>query len=197
MLSVWLLMSLPVLLISVMTPFTECICGASSQSRVCAGASRLDPAASLESWCCSRGRGPESWDVVSYCIHGLHDARDAAPETLRHVHRWVMHANGVFGLKARYIFIYKRIQIAILFNRLKTATLIAVSLTCSVHVWLRRVVTSLKAEGAGLLYSDEELLVEHRVGRVRRKVKAVEAGVSPETDQTSFTYYVWLMQRYD
>lgn len=81
--------------------------------------------------------------------------------------------NGVFGLQARYVYLYVYVYI----HTICIVYYSCVDGPCTAAA-------SLEAESAGLLYSNEELLVQHRVGRVRRKIKAVKAGVSPETNHT-------------
>ena len=44
--------------------------------------------------------------------------------------------------------------------------------------------SSFQAEGAGLLHSDQQLLVQHGVGGVGREIQAVETRVSPEGTRT-------------
>lgn len=42
--------------------------------------------------------------------------------------------------------------------------------------------SSFQAKGAGFLHCDQQFLVKHGVGRVRRQVQSVEAGMSPGRD---------------
>lgn len=41
---------------------------------------------------------------------------------------------------------------------------------------------SFEAKRAGFLHCDQQFLIKHGVGRIRRQVQAVEAGMSPDRD---------------